>query len=50
MELIERASDPLPYADTLTRLATLQMLAGDLAASDESYRRVEALLHSGTTN
>lgn len=49
LKLIERASDPLPYADTLARLATVQMLAGDLAASDESYRRVEALLHSGPT-
>jgi class 3 adenylate cyclase/tetratricopeptide (TPR) repeat protein len=49
LELIDRASDPLPYADTLARLATVQMLAGDVSASDESYRRVEALLGAGAT-
>ncbi|MEP6468673.1 MAG: adenylate/guanylate cyclase domain-containing protein [Chloroflexota bacterium] len=49
LELIDRASDPLPYADTLARLATVQMLAGDVAASDENYRRVEALFDAGAT-
>lgn len=42
--LIERASDPMPYAHTLAKLATVQMLAGDVVASDESFRRVEAFL------
>ena len=47
MELVERTADPRPYADTLARLAIVQTLAGDVAAADETYRRVEALRNAG---
>lgn len=47
LDLVESAADPMPYADTLARLATVQLLAGDIAGSDKTYGRVEILLARG---
>lgn len=45
--LVERAPDPLPYADTMVRLGVVQLVAGDVDASDETFRRVEDLIAAG---
>lgn len=47
--IADAATDQLPYADTLARLAIVQMLGGDMAGVAETYERVERALTAGAS-
>jgi hypothetical protein len=45
--IADAAADPLPYTDTLARLAMVQLMAGDIEGVAETYARVDQLLTAG---
>jgi hypothetical protein len=45
--IADAATNPLPYADMLARLAMVQMLGGDMASVAETFKRVERAVTAG---